>query len=273
VLTTDQGQILQIASTKTGAANAYTLDGFSATPQAVTAAADAKVTVGTLGSGGYTVTSSSNTFTNLWPGVTVTAGAIASGVTVSVDTDQKSITNKVQALVTAANAAGGQLDSVTGQGAVLQGRYELNSIRSGITDSVALGGPNSTSLKKYGIDVDKSGVISFDADAFADAFAADPAGTQAAVAGAFAAQLASVGTDATAPVTGTVTQSLADFSSQTDSLNTQIDKWTTRLSQIQSDLQAKYSAMETALAHLQSQQTYLTSMFNSMNKSSSSSSS
>jgi flagellar hook-associated protein 2 len=269
VLTTDQGQILQIASTKTGAANAYTLDGFSATPQAVTAAADAKVTVGTLGSGGYTVTSSSNTFTNLWPGVTVTAGAVASGVTVTVDTDETSISTKVQALVNAANAASTQLDGVTGQGAVLEGRYELNGIRSGITDSVAQGGPNNTSLKKYGIDVDKTGAISFDADAFAAAFAADPAGTKAAVSGAFADRLATVGTNATAPVTGTVTQSLAEFSTQSDSLNTQIDKWTTRLSQMQSDLQAKYAAMETALAHLQSQQTYLTSMLKSATTSSS----
>jgi flagellar hook-associated protein 2 len=273
VLTTDQGQILQVASTKTGTANAYTLSGFSSTPQSVTTATDAKVTVGTLGSGGYTVTSASNTFTNLWPGVTVTAGAVATGVTLTVDTDEKSISNKVQALVTAANAAGSQLDGVTGQGAVLQGRYELNGIRTGITDSVARGGPNNTSLKSYGVDVDKNGAISFDADAFAAAYAADPAGTKAAVSGAFATQLATVGTNATAPVTGTVTQSLAEFQTRSDSLNTQIDRWTTRLTQIQSDLQAKYAAMQTALAHLQSQQTYLTSMLKSAASSSSDSSS
>jgi flagellar hook-associated protein 2 len=273
VLTTDQGKVLQLASTKSGTANAFTLSGFSATPQSVTTAADAKISVGTPGSGGYTVSSSSNTFTNLWPGVTVTAGQLASNVTVTITTDQTSIANKVQALVTAANAAGTQLDGITGQGAVLQGRYELNNIRSGITDAVAQGGPGNTSLKKYGIDVDKTGAISFDATAFAAAFAADPAGTKAAVSGAFASQLATVGTNATAPVTGTITQSLAEFSTQSASLNKQIDTWTTRLTQMQTDMQAKYSAMETALARLQSQQSYLTSMLKSASGSSSDSSS
>jgi flagellar hook-associated protein 2 len=47
-------------------------------------------------------------------------------------------------------------------------------------------------------------------------------------------------------------------------LNKQIDSWTSRLADIQVNLQAKYSAMETALAKLQSQSDYLTSMFKSM---------
>jgi flagellar hook-associated protein 2 len=55
-------------------------------------------------------------------------------------------------------------------------------------------------------------------------------------------------------------------------LNTQITAWTTRLADIQTRYQNKFNAMETALARLQSQQTYLNSMINSMNRSSSSSS-
>ena len=45
------------------------------------------------------------------------------------------------------------------------------------------------SLKTYGIDMDSTGKMSFDASAFAAAYAADPTGTQTAVASAFAANL------------------------------------------------------------------------------------
>jgi flagellar hook-associated protein 2 len=76
-----------------------------------------------------------------------------------------------------------------------------------------------------------------------------------------------------APVTGTLTQVIAANANQESNLNTEIGDWTTRLSQVQSSLESKYSAMETALANLQSQQTYLNSMFASISNSSSTSSS
>jgi flagellar hook-associated protein 2 len=80
-------------------------------------------------------------------------------------------------------------------------------------------------------------------------------------------------TAAVAPTTGSLTQIIATNSSQESSLNTQITNWTTRLNLIQTALQTKYSAMETALSKLQSTQTYLTSMFDSISGKSSSSSS
>jgi len=52
-----------------------------------TSAADAKITVGDPLHGGYTVSSSTNTFTNLIPNVTLTATAVQTGVTVSVKSD------------------------------------------------------------------------------------------------------------------------------------------------------------------------------------------
>ena len=274
VVNTDQGKIVQIVATKTGTASSFDVEGFSTAPQTIVDAADATAWVGASdGSTGYGLTSSSNTFTNLWPGVTVTAGALATDVTVNVATDQSSITSKLKSLISAANDAHSQITSYTAKGGVLQGRYEIYGMRNDLTGAVAQGTAGNGTFKTYGIDVDSSGAISFDADTFAKAFAADPDGTKAAISDALASRLATSAGNATAAGTGTITQSLAEFGQRSDTLSKQIDNWTTRLTRIQSDLQSKYNAMQTALARLQSQQTYLTSMLKSASGSSSGSSS
>ena len=272
VVNTDDGKVVQIVSSKTGTASAFDIEGFSTAPQTIVDASDAKAWVGASdGSTGYSVTSSSNTFTNLWPGVTVTAAAAATDVTVNVTTDQSSITTKLKALIGAANDAHSQVSSYTAKGGVLQGRYEIYGMRNDITGAVAQGTAGNGSFSKYGIDIDQSYNITFDADVFAKAYAADPDGTKAAISDALASRLATSAGNATSASGGTITQSLAEFGQRSDTLSKQIDNWTTRLTRIQSDLQSKYTAMQTALARLQSQQTYLTSMLKNASGSTSSS--
>ena len=270
---TSQGILLQVSSTKTGAAGSFTVGGTDAAPANIIPAQDAEVTVGDPAAGGYSVTSSTNTFTSLIPGVTFSANALATDVSINVTSDAQSISDKVQALVTAAAGAASTISADTAQGAVLEGRGDVNSVASSLADAVSHGTASGGTLKTYGIDLDGSGKLTFDADAFAAAYAADPAGTQAAIANSFATALNSTATTAVDPTTGTVTAAIDAANSRSGSLNDEINAWTTRLATIQANLQTKYSAMETALAKLQSQQTYLTSMFNSMNSNSSSSSS
>ena len=76
-----------------------------------------------------------------------------------------------------------------------------------------------------------------------------------------------------APVFGSVTQAMSSITNTEGTLNDQISTWTTRLADIQTRMQQKYTAMETALAKLQSTGTYLTSMLKSVNGSGSTSSS
>src|SRR4051794_8255827 len=274
VVNTDDGQVVQGVASKTGTANAFDIDGFSTAPQNIVDAADGKAWVGASDhSTGYGVTSSSNTFTELWPGVTVTAAALATDVTIDVATDQSSITNKLKDLISAANDAHGQVSAYTAKGGVLQGRYEIYGMRNDITGAVAQGTNGNGTFKKFGIDVDSSGTISFDADTFAKAYAGDPTGTKQAIADSLASRLATSAGNATSAAGGTITQSLTEFGQRSDTLTKQIDNWTTRLNRIQSDMQAKYSAMQSALGRLQSQQTFLTSMLKNVSGSSSGSTS
>lgn len=271
VVQTDTGPLLQLTSAKTGAANAFTASGFETAPQQLVQAQDAQIGVG--GPGGYTVSSASNTFTDVIPGVTFSVSAPASNVTITVSSDEQSMSDKVQALVTAANAATAEMRTDTAQGALLQGKSDVRSVLNAVLSSVSRGTTSGGSLSSYGIDMDSTGTFSFDAETFAAAYAADPAGTQAAVSGSFASSLAATATGAVAAATGTITESMASLSDQGSRLTQEIGDWTSRLSDIQTSLTAKFTAMETALARLQSQQTYLDSMFKSMQSSSSGSSS
>ncbi|MGN6609630.1 MAG: flagellar filament capping protein FliD [Jatrophihabitans sp.] len=273
VIKTSTGDILQITSTGTGVSNGSfklgvgrkadgtaddSVNPFASTPQVLTPAADASITVGDPTKGGYTVTSSTNTFTDAIPGVTFSVAALATGVKVSVSSDPSSISDKVKSLVDAVNAARTEIGNDSGQGGVLQSRYEVSSLSQALGSAVS-SLPGKISLKSFGIDMDKNGVLSFDPSAFSSAYAASPANTQSAIT-AFATSLNATATAAVAPTTGTITSSIAAAATHSKSLSDQIDSWSTRLSDLQSRLQTKYAAMNTALAKLQSQQTYLTSV-------------
>lgn len=268
VITTDQGTMLQLSGTKSGATNSFTTSGFDATPNTVVAAQDAQVSVG--GASGYTVSSPTNTFGSFIPGVTFTVSALASNATITVANDTKSIGDKVSALVTALNSAVTETSNDTGVGATLQGSSDVRDLLTSLRGTVANGTAGGGSLYTYGISIAKDGTFTFDATKFAAAYASDPTGTQSAISG-FASSIDDVSTQAVDPTTGTITASISGLGDQGTKLTGEIGDWTNRLSDIQAGLQAKFTAMETALARLQSQQTYLNSMFgNTTSKSSSS---
>ncbi|HZC72231.1 MAG TPA: flagellar filament capping protein FliD [Jatrophihabitans sp.] len=272
VVNTDGGTLLQLTSTTIGEAGAFAASGFDTLPLLVVPPQNAQITVGGPSPNAYIVTSPTNTFTDVIPGVTFSVSALASNVTITVASDSSSLSDQVKAIVDAANVVRTELGVDTGKGAVLQGNFPLQRLSQGLTSTVSQGTATGQTLKTYGIDIDKSGVLSFDAAAFAKAYATDPSGTKDGIFGAFAPAMNTLADQAIAPVTGTVTQGIAEANTASDSLNKQIDAWTTRLSDIQTRLQTKYGAMNAALARLQSQSTYLTSMLKSLNSNSSSSS-
>lgn len=273
VVQTDSGQVLQLTGQKTGAtAGAFSATGFENAAQTVVAAKDAQVTVGTVGSGGYTVSSATNTFTNVIAGVTFSVSAPATNVTISVTNGSQTISNAVQSMVNAANTAMTEMNQDTAQGAILATDPTVTSISQSILSAVSRGTSTGGSYSDYGITIDSNGAMSFDADAFAAAYTADPTGTQNAISG-LATALNTVSTNATDTGYGSIATAITAGQSAITDLNTQISNWGDRLTTIQDQYTTKFTAMETALAKLQSQQTYLTSMFNSMNGNNSSSSS
>jgi flagellar hook-associated protein 2 len=271
VINTDSGSLVQFTSISTGAASAFTINGLSATAQTLTAARDAQISVGDVNAGGYTVSSASNTFTDAIPGVTFTVSKPATDVTISVSTDQDGINGSVGTLVTAVNAALTEISADTAKGALLSGDSSLRDLKQQLLTAVSSGALGA-SFADYGINLKTDGTLEFVADTFAKSYVADTTKTQNTI-GSLASAFSTIAVATTNASTGTLTQLISGGASKADDLTKQIAKWDVRLADQQVTLQAKYTAMETAISRLKSQSAYLTSMFASMNSSSSSSSS
>lgn len=272
VLTTDQGTVLQLTGTKTGTANGFTVAGLQATVTEVTAAADASIQVGTLGAGGYTVSSSTNTFTNLIAGVTLTATKVEDGVTVSVVSDTASIAEKVTAMVDAANAAITEIKNYTGYDAAskksgaLSGDFQVSQLGQKILSKIAAGEETYGSYKQLGIELDRNGKITFDKEKFLAALAADPVNVQAALQGetGLAKGLESIADAATNSTTGTITTAISGANRYIETLNDQIADFDVRLELRRKTLTRQFTNLEVALGKLRNQSNWLAGQLSSL---------
>ncbi|MDQ0261012.1 flagellar filament capping protein FliD [Sinomonas atrocyanea] len=279
---------LQLTATQSGAAGAFTAyQGTSADVSAgtatdlmsqpgsavVTSAQDAKATLYAGTAAQQTVTSATNTFTNLLPGVNVTAsaGAVGSSVAVSVASDAAGISKQASDLVASVNdllntiASNSQVTTTSSSsgvtsasGGLFTGDSSVRAVGSAITDAVYMPTSNGQSPSQIGIVIQRDGTFTFDSAKFSAALAADPAGTQAALA-EIAGRVATAATNASDPVTGSITSLIAGRQSAVNDLGTQISDWDQRLADRRASLTAVYNAMDTALGTLKSQQSWLTS--------------
>jgi flagellar hook-associated protein 2 len=264
---------LQVTSVATGAASDFTLtntDGSDLLGGATaTAGADASITIN-----GDTVHSSSNTFTGVANGLTITLDptlTAGTAVTVKIAQDAASMTGKVKSLVDAINAALTKLDALsdyngtTKTSGPLASDGSVRSIRNDLLDAVYP--TDGTSLAGVGIQLDRYGKLVFDADAFTAAYQVDPASVAAkftSTAGGFADRVQKVARSASDSVSGTITNSINGRNSTIKELQDSIADWDTRLALRQDTLTKQFTAMETALQQLQSQQNWLTSQLSSL---------
>jgi len=168
------------------------LDLIGTTPTTTVGGVDAEITVGT--DTPYTITSATNTFTDVMAGVTVTAAKAQAPtdppVTIDVVADTEGIAAKVQALVDNANVA---LSEIASQSKIksgelaagpLVGDSAMRKIAQDIIGAVSGGaaGLGSSggiaSFSQVGVSVDRSGKLTFNKADFLKAYNADEAGTQ-----------------------------------------------------------------------------------------------
>ena len=267
---------LQVTSTTTGASSTITLtDGSGADPfsgsgltgmQTLTTGQDATLQVG--GASGYTVTRSTNTVSDLFPGLTLNLlkADPATTVTVDVSADSGAVADAVQKMVDAANAVLGQVHSDTAYdatskkaGVLLGDPLPTNLQRevvSAATDGVAgstLGSPGLA-----GLSVTRDGTLKFDRQKFLDAYAKDPADVQALFgANGVGGRIAAVADAATDITSGTLTTSINNRQSQVSDLSKQISDWDVRLADRQRALRQQFTAMEVALGQMRQQSQWL----------------
>lgn len=257
---------------------------------------NASITVPKAGGGtAFSAESSTNTFSDVLPGVTITAtkATPTNGelTRIQVATNPQAVSDAVKALVDAANAALTEISSASSAGVVgsdgkrsdvgaLNGDLTLRTLKSQILNAVTsvLGsGASATSAAKYGLQSTSKGELTFDSAAFLKAYTDDPKGVQKALApsslnvsdvdtgeeGVFE-RLQKVATAATTKVTGTLSVATASLDSTISDLTKRISDWDTRLATKKAYYAKYYSNLEVALGKLQNQSTWLAGQLSSL---------
>ncbi|TDE94739.1 hypothetical protein EXU48_08040 [Occultella glacieicola] len=237
----------------------------------VRAGADAVVTLWAGTAAEQQVTSATNTFTDLMPGVDVTvstAGPDPVTVTVAADADAQATTAEelVGALaeIFAEIATRSRVAATTGadgkpvvSGGLFAGESTVREVSSRLL-TAATAPVEGRSPSEIGIVITRDGTVEFDETAFREALAADPDRVTSTL-GAIAGRVSEAAEAVSAPKTGLLSVRITGEQDRVEDIGTQIAEWDRRLVSRRETLQRTFTAMEVALSRLESQQSYLAS--------------
>ena len=263
---------IQFIATKSGAAGAFTVTDPAGAFTDITAPQDAELVLWPTSPTAIqaTIKSSTNTFADVLPGVTLTAKEVsAAPVTLTVSRDDAGITKMASDLVDGVNGIFSLVASKTAvstttntsgtttSAGVFAGDSTVRSVNQNILSAASLPvGTPPRSPSEMGINITKTGTMEFDATKFGAALAADPAGTAAKVQ-ELAGRIASAATAASDKYTGTLTTKITGQQSEVRDLADRISDWDTRLASRQATLKSTYSALEVAMSNMKAQQSWL----------------
>ena len=291
IKTTDTEYRLQITSSTSGEAGRFSVwaAGETATNGGTSfleTAPGQNATLG-LGGGGLTASSSTNTFTDLLPGVSVTVSKEdpSSPVTLTVENDFESVATKMQSLVNAVNTSLSTVrkytNSAPGSTAALKGEFALTSLNTQLLTAVADAVGADGSPVMIGLQLDKEGkTVVFDKAKFLTALKENPEMAQRMVGGSpastgangesvpavtgIAARLFAVAKDASDNATGSIVALAKGQDSLVKDIEKRIDAWELRLTKRRDALTRQFTAMETALSSLRNQSTWLAGQINGL---------
>jgi flagellar hook-associated protein 2 len=244
----------------------------------VSAASDAKVTLWPGTAAAQSVTSATNQFTDLTPGVTVSVSAVTTAPsTLTITRDDASISNTVSNVVSAVaqiqqfitkQQAGSTSTADDGSTTYTAGNFTGDSMTRTLSKQLqsAVTAPiDGKSLSQYGISITADGTVAFDSTKFKTALAADPEATTKAMQTVYQ-RVSDAVSSASDPAKGYITQSVKTQQTRIETDQTADTAWTTRLAAQRELLVNRYTALATTLSQMQAQQDYLTQQIDAMNK-------
>ncbi|WP_217583964.1 flagellar filament capping protein FliD [Microbacterium sp. GbtcB4] len=220
------------------------------------------------------ITSSGNTFTDLFEGVDVTVSTVSTTpvtVTVAVDGEARTkASGEFIALLTdiftridngsKATVAAGQGEKTTL--GVFTGDSTIRGLRTALADAVQHP-VDGVSPSTIGISTDMYGKLTFDEEKFSEALAKDPAAV-GALFSAVAARVEQTATSYSDKYDGLLTSRITCQESEVKSLGEQMERWDVRLAQRKASLERTYARLEVMLSQMQSQSSYLASQINAL---------
>ncbi|WP_372013706.1 flagellar filament capping protein FliD [Pseudoxanthomonas sp. 10H] len=278
VVTADDGQHLVFSATATGSAATLAIgasggdgglvaltNGAGGGLTQTVAATDALVRVD-----GFERTSSSNTVSDLVPGVSLalTKAAPGSSYTLNIAGDNSGLKSTITAYVSAYNSVMGTLkatsayNSTTRTASALTGDSLVRTLQQTLRGQVSA---NVTGLKDLGIAVDKNGVMSFDAAAFDEAVAADPESVKRLLGkeGLYGASVDKLLDGHLDSIDGTLVLRTESINKQISGLEDQLDKLDARMSKLSDMYTAQFTAMETMIVQMQGSASSLNNLLSS----------
>ena len=266
VVTADDGQHLVFSATTTGAAGTLSISasggngGLAALTNGsgggltqTVAATDALVRVD-----GFERTSSSNTISDLVPGVNLTLTKAAAGTSYSVNVagDSSTLKSAIAAYVTAYNGVVGALKSTSAYNAdtrtasALTGDSLVRTLQQQLRGQVSA---NVGELKALGVSVSKDGVMAFDATAFDSAIAAEPAAAKALLGkeGSYGGAVAKLVDGHLDSIDGTLVLRTNSINRQISGLEDQLDQLDEKMARLSALYTSQFTAMETMIVQMQ----------------------
>lgn len=141
---------------------------------------------------GITMTRSTNTITDITPGMTLNLlqnQDSSSTANISIAQDTAAISDELNTFVQSYNSLTSQITSMTtsdtaaGTVGIFNGDNSVNSITREINQIITSISNNGFSLPQFGIDLNESGVMSFNSSVFTTKFNSDPAAAEAFLSG------------------------------------------------------------------------------------------
>ncbi|MGO4807256.1 flagellar filament capping protein FliD [Arthrobacter sp. 2MCAF15] len=265
---------LQFASLKSGDTAAFSIadpDG-TAVLTPVQPAQDAKIKLW-AGIPGVeaTLSSPTNTFTDLLPGVSATVSEVsATPARITVSRDNAQISKASSDLISSVNGVLAQIATKSNvvsstdasgaaitSGGIFTGDSTIRTVNAAVL-SAASQPVNGKSPSDLGLVLNKTGSIDFDSAKFGDAIAKDPVGTMAAVA-TIAGRVADAAKQASDPTTGLLSTKIKGQQSAAKDYTDQIASWDDRLAIRRATLQQTYTALEVSLSGMKAQSAWLSS--------------
>lgn len=190
LMKTDSGNTIMLSSDHSGEANAFSVsvsgntdlqDAATASHTSLSSAQDAVIHLGS--ETGPAISSSSNTFDDVIPGVSMTFSEVTTDepVTLTVSQDNSASQAQVQVFVDSYNTLVDTLDSLTdvgsggSSGGVFAGDAGLKSL-SNQMDQIVHADYNGYSIIDYGITLDSNGHLTIDSATFDEAMTENPDG-------------------------------------------------------------------------------------------------
>jgi flagellar hook-associated protein 2 len=221
---------------------------------------------------GNWITSNSDTIT-LSPGVTVnlTGTNAGSPTTVTVQQNTTALQNALQVFVKYYNAVVDQVNASYGSNAnALQGDSILFSAKSALRNITGYSGSNNSQLSYLGLDLDKTGHLTFNAAELQASTAQGTAGVMQFLGDSttgFIQAATSAVQGLEDPIKGSIKLEAQQISTNLTDLNNQINDEVDKINLFQQNLLQQLSQSDAAIYQLENQATFFQGLFNYNNKS------